>query len=67
MTGDAGHQENAGKRDASGDQEWPDRIDTGNHHAEHGTGGIANVGQGVAQGKRLGALAHGQVFAEDRL
>ena len=64
---DPDHQENTEERDAAGDQERCNRIHAGNHHAEHRAGGVADVGQGVAQGKRLGALAHGQVFAEDRL
>ncbi|MNC62430.1 hypothetical protein D3C75_1124500 [compost metagenome] len=66
IPGNADHQEDAEERDATGNQKGCDRIDPGNHHAEHGACGIADVGQRVAQGKRLGPLAHGQVFAEDR-
>src|SRR3546814_17837360 len=33
---------------------------------EHRAGGVADIGQRVAQRERLGALAYWQVFAEDR-
>ena len=37
------------------------------HHADHRAGGIADVGQCVAQRKNLGAIPDGQVLADDRL
>ncbi|MNC39327.1 hypothetical protein D3C75_879810 [compost metagenome] len=64
---DTNHQEDAEKRDGAGDQERRCGIDPGDHHPEHGTCGITDIGQGVAQRKGLCTQAHGQVFAEDRL
>ena len=63
----ADHQEQAAKGNGAGDQKRCPRQLAGNHYAQHRTRGIADIGQGVAQGKHLGALTHRQVFADDRL
>ncbi|MNE30666.1 hypothetical protein D3C80_1241980 [compost metagenome] len=66
IRGNAGHQENTEKSDGRRDQKWRTGKGTGNQHAKHRPDRVANVGQRIAQGKRLGPLAHGQVVAEDR-
>ncbi|MNM95569.1 hypothetical protein D3C81_1080200 [compost metagenome] len=63
---DSGHQENTEERDGRCDQERRAGEAAGNQHTEHRPDRVADVGQRIAQGKRLGALAHGQIVAEDR-
>ncbi|MNM58461.1 hypothetical protein D3C81_696920 [compost metagenome] len=63
---DPGHQENTEKSDGRSDQEGGTGKGPGNQHTEHRPDSVANVGQRIAQGKRLGALTHREVVAEDR-